>query len=538
MSEILLYKGQQCIAKLNESAKNVLNEMQKLDQNSESTFEDINRIFQEIINVIDKRRQELLNSAKKTREDKRAVLRDQLKLIELEKAKLETECSGFKCQVEVRNVNKQINDLKNKLESIDLLMDPKENCFLRFEHLQNSAIDGIQEYLTDFGSIRTSNTFPSLCIANIGRCSANLKSSATVITYDYNGQKQKYGGDPICVTLTSSQSKSTVPCKINDNRDGTYDIQFVPRLADDFTMEITIFGRPIKNYPLKFSVSEHINPLCIYGCRGWDQYQFTQPTSLAVNDQDGSVYVLDTGNGRIQKLHQNQCSNSPFNFIDYIEGNGLENRAATGIAIRTKSNSLLVTNWRNKDIKEFSYEGKLISKFSHVELREPTCIAVNKSGDIMVADNDLHAVFVFHSNGELNFKITSIKTSAGKVDSFGVIGGVCFHPESENIIIADSRILVFSPSGVFEREINGDTSKVRGQYCGITMDNNDQLLALRSDKNRSVILVIDYLQGVSKYMIDSNDAKLKRPSCVCTTNDDHIIVADLGNDCIKKYRYC
>lgn len=73
MSEILLYKGQQCIGKLNESAQNVLNEMAKLDQNSELAFEDINRTFQEIINVVDQRRQELLNNAKKIREDKRLV---------------------------------------------------------------------------------------------------------------------------------------------------------------------------------------------------------------------------------------------------------------------------------------------------------------------------------------------------------------------------------------------------------------------------------------------------------------------------------
>ena len=539
MSEILLYKGQQCISKLNESAQNVLNEMQKLDQNSELAFEDINRTFQEIINVVDKRRQELLNSAKKTREDKRSVLREQLNAIELEKSKLESECSGFKYQVEVRNISKKINDLKDKLDSINTMLDPKENCFLRFEHLHNSAIDSIQECVNNFGSIRTSNTFPSLCVATVGRCSAHLRSFAYVVTYDYNGQRQKFGGDPLSVTLLHNQSQQSIQCKVNDNRDGTYDIQFVPSMAGTYSMKISIFGRHVQNYPLDFDVSEHINPLCIYGCKGKDQHQFLQPTSLAIDDTEGYVYVLDTGNGRIKKLLQNQCNNSPFRFIDHIEGNGLENRAATGIAYSSQSHSLLVTNWRNRDVKQFSCDGKFIAKFSHADLLEPTCIAVSNSGHIMVADNGSKCIFLFNPNGKLTLKINDNKKTkqADKSHSLGVIGGICFHPTNEDIIVADTRILVYSSNGNFQRELYTDINKNNGHYCGVTIDNNGNVLATRVDKHRSVVQVIDFDSGQLKFVIDSQDAKLKRPSCLATTNDDHAIIVDLGNDCIKKYRY-
>lgn len=533
MSEILLYKGQQCIGKLNESAQNVLNEMQKLDQNSELAFEDINRTFQEIINIVDKRRQELLNNVKKTREDKRSILREQLNTIELEKSKLESECSGFKYQVEVRNISKKINDLKDKLDSINTMLDPKENCFLRFEHLHNSAIDNIQECVNNFGSVRTSNTFPSLCVATVGKCSAHLRSFAYVVTYDYNGQRQKFGGDPISVNLLNTSSGQSIPCKVNDNRDGTYEIQFMPLNSGTYSMKIDIFGRQVKNYPLEFEVSEHINPLCIYGCKGSDQHQFLQPTSLAIDDQDGHVYVLDTGNGRIKKLLQNQCNNSPFRVIGHIEGDGLENRAATGIAHCKQSHSLLVSNWRNRDVKQFSCDGQFIRKFSHPELIEPTCIAVSSTGMIMVSDNGANSVFVFHPDGKLSLKING----KAKQNALGVIGGICFHPVSQDIIVADTRILVYSSStGLFQKELYSE-NKTKGQYCGVTIDNNGNLLATRVDKYRSAIQVIDFDSGNLKFIIDSNDAKLKRPSCLATTNDDHVIIVDLGNDCIKKYRY-
>ena len=536
MSEILLYKAQQCISKLNESAQNVLNEMQKLDQNSELAFEDINRTFQEIINIVDKRRQELLNNAKKIREDKRSVLREQLNAIEIEKSILESESSGFKYQVEVRNISKKINDLKDKLESINTMLDPKENCFLRFEHLHNSAIDNIKECVHNFGSIRTSNTFPSLCAATVGRCSAHLRSFVYVVTYDYNGQRQKFGGDPLSVTLLHNDSQQSIQCKVNDNRDGTYEIQFVPPLSGTYSMKIAIFGRQIKNYPLEIEVSEHINPLCIYGCKGSDQHQFLQPTSLAINDVDGFVYILDTGNGRIKKLLQNQCNNSPFRVINHIEGYGLENRAATGIAYCKQSHTLLVTNWRNKDIKQFSCDGQFIRQFNSTDLLEPTCIAVSNSGQVMVAEHGSNSVTVFHADGQCNFKINNNKTSTQKSIVLGVIGGICFNPANDEIIIADNRILVYSSNGHFLRELYSE-NKTKGYYCGVAVDNNGNLLATRVDKYRSVIHVINYSTGQLQFVIDSNDAKLKRPSCLATTNDDHVIIVDLGNDCIKKYRY-
>lgn len=472
------------------------------------------------------------------------MLREQLNAIENEKSKLETDCSGFKYQVEVRNISKKINDLTDKLDSINTMLDPKENCFLRFEHLHNSAIDSIQKCVNNFGSLRTSNTFPSLCTASVGRSSAHLRSFAYVVTYDYNGQRQKFGGDPLSVTLVHDQSQQSIQWQVNDNRDGTYEVQFVPPLAGTYSMKISIFGRQIKNYPLQFEVSENINPLCIYGCKGSDVHQFLQPTSLAIDDTDGSVYVLDTGNGRIKKLQQNQCTNSPFRLVDHIEGNGLENRAATGIAHCKQSHSLLVTNWRNRDVKRYSCDGQFISKFGHDELLEPTCIAVSNSGQILVADNGSNCLFLFHANGKLNLKINDKKDKTGtavqKWPLLSVIGGICFNPATEDIIVADTRINVFSSTtGLFQRQLYAENGNGKGKahYCGVTMDNKGNVLATRVDKCRNVVQVIDFETGQLKFVIDSNDAKLKRPSCLATTNDDHVIVVDLGNDCIKKYRY-
>ncbi|RZF35364.1 hypothetical protein LSTR_LSTR012571 [Laodelphax striatellus] len=63
------------------------------------------------------------------------------------------------------------------------------------------------------------------------------------------------------------------------------------------------------------------------------------------------------------------------------------------------------------------------------------------------------------------------------------------------------------------------------------------LVASRAEKGRNFIQVFQLCDGQLLSTVDSHDAKLKRPSGLATTADRHVIVVDLGNDCVKKYRY-
>lgn len=107
-----------------------------------------------------------------------------------------------------------------------------------------------------------------------------------------------------------------------------------------------------------------------------------------------------------------------------------------------------------------------------------------------------------------------------------------------NVIIADRRISVFcGRTGKLLRRFESDSKGAIGSYGGLTLDGKGNLLATRMEKTRNCVQIFDYESGQLKYSIDSSDARLKRPSGLATTDDYHVIVVDLGNDCIKKYRY-
>lgn len=71
----------------------------------------------------------------------------------------------------------------------------------------------------------------------------------------------------------------------------------------------------------------------------------------------------------------------------------------------------------------------------------------------------------------------------------------------------------------------------------MSIDPEGRILATRSEKGRNFVQILSVNDANVNGFIDSNESRLKRPSGIAVTQDYHIIVVDLGNDCIKKYRY-
>ena len=128
------------------------------------------------------------------------------------------------------------------------------------------------------------------------------------------------------------------------------------------------------------------------------------------------------------------------------------------------------------------------SGFSHDDLIEPIAVAVNNNDEVLIADNGVGSILVFESCGKLKKKIGRKGKNKGE---FKELSSVCIGPKGE-IIVADTRIVVFSPSGEFLREIGSVSCKdsgARGRYCGVSVDRHGHLLAARMEKTKSYIQV-------------------------------------------------
>ena len=353
--------------------------------------------------------------------------------------------------MEVRNITQRIESLTEKLDAASNLGEPRENAFLTCDFTQNNSLETIQEQLSILGRVRTSTTFPSLCSAKIeGDAIAGIEGTVVLHTVDYHGNQRKTGGDPIeaeLMPVTPDHNTTAVPLEVVDNDDGTYKIKFRAPKSGRYGVKISIFERPIKDSPLFFDVSEHNNPVKVYGSHGSGKDEFIQPVAVTVDESDNSVYVLDTGNSRIKVL------NEELEFVKHITNEGLLGRSCTGITL--SSNGLIVVNWRNKTITEMTRDGETIKTFTYNAFQEPIDVAVDKNyGHILVADNGMNCVFVFDADGKILFQV-------GKKGTFSQISSVTVGPNSE-IVVADSKIQVFSAKGDF-MEVIRDEGK--GMYA-------------------------------------------------------------------------
>lgn len=125
-----------------------------------------------------------------------------------------------------------------------------------------------------------------------------------VETVDYHGHPRNAGGDPIGVELTLADAQSenqTIETEVEDLDNGTYKVCFRPPSASRYALKLSVFERPIKDYPMFFNATEHNEPLRVYGHRGPGKDELHQPVAVAVDD-DGMIYIVDSGNSRIKVI--------------------------------------------------------------------------------------------------------------------------------------------------------------------------------------------------------------------------------------------
>jgi len=531
MSEILIYKANECTAKLNTANDVVLEEMHRLDHSADDSFASVNKLFEEVIDAVEKRRVEVLAEVKAKKDEKRKVLEEQLQIIQKEKLDVDSEVEELQQQVEVRNITKKISDLNCKLDTISQLSEPRENSYIEFCRIHGvSYQEAVKKMLTHVGKVKTSRTFPSLCRANMETAIANLKTKTFVQTIDYHGKIQDFGGDPVTATVTDGKGEQ-VETFIEDKDDGSYEVTFTPKTVGTFCLKVEIFNRPIKDCPLFFEVTEHNPPILSFGSRGLQEKGFVQPCSLTVDSMD-NLYVVDTGNSRIKVLSKN------LDFKNHIFNESLEGRSVTGVCLGSSGDTLVTVNWRTKTVTEMTLDGTTIGGFSHDELIEPIAVAVNSDGDVFVADNGVGSVMVFESCGKLKKKIGE---KGKKPGNFKEMSSVCIC-DNGDLIVGDTRIIVFKSSGEFIREFGGIKTKdasTRGRYCGLALDDSGMLLAARAEKSRSYIQVFNKEDGSIHSHIDSHGSRLKRPTGVSLSqnSDGFAYVVDIGNECVRKYRY-
>jgi len=164
----------------------------------------------------------------------------------------------------------------------------------------------------------------------------------------------------------------------------------------------------------------------LFGERGATPGTFDEPSSIAL-DGDGNLHIVDTWNHRVQKLDR-----SGFPLIYYTPPQGFF--GPRGIAIA--DGKVFVTDTGNHVVHVFDTDGLFAGSLGLGEgdglgeLDSPEGVAVTGDGRVWVVDGGNHRLQIFHQNGAVESEIT--------------VSGWTGRDVQEAYLVADSEAVILS----------------------------------------------------------------------------------------------
>ncbi len=284
--------------------------------------------------------------------------------------------------------------------------------------------------------------------------------------------------------------------------------------------------------------------------------KFKEPRATAIAGT-GNVYVMDTGNSRVEEF---SASGGYLNtFGKEGSGNG-EFKNPYGIAGDSKGN-LWIADTGNNRVQEFNSKNEYHAQFGKEgtgvgQLKEPKGIAVTTGGYVFVVDAGNNRIDKFKENGELvlafgygvsngkeEFQICTTSCQAGLTGSgngeFNGPRGIAVSPSGE-VLVADAfndRVEEFNEKGEYITKF-GSAGKGNGQFeepKGITTDSAGHVWVTDTANDR-----IQELSSSGAYMDTfgakgTSNGQFEEPWGTAITSTGDIYVADVKNDRIEEW---
>jgi DNA-binding beta-propeller fold protein YncE len=240
-----------------------------------------------------------------------------------------------------------------------------------------------------------------------------------------------------------------------------------------------------------------------WGSMGTEPGQFNEPWDVAVA-QDGTVFVADTWNHRIQAFTSTGEFLNAFGSFANVQTDAQAEPGMfwgpRGLAIDAEGN-LYVTDTGNKRVEKFSPEGEFLALWGGGGIvpgsfEEPVGIDIDSQGNFYVADTWNRRIQKFNANFE-------------PLAQWDVVGWDSESVVNKPYLAVDpqGRVFISDPEGyrLIGYDSNGEVLVTWGQYgqdlaslglpVGIEFDGDGNLLVADSDNNRIMKFQVPVIQA-------------------------------------------
>ncbi|KXJ21154.1 E3 ubiquitin-protein ligase TRIM71 [Exaiptasia diaphana] len=473
-----------------ESTRKCLNEVKTmlscLQDEKEGTEKAIQEHAQKLIKTLEHQAEELMLELRNAYEKKEVTLRKEKQHLELMLEQLNGSCHCAEKAIKIGNeleilviqkhLKRKLNDVKNTRKDFNSASFQKI-CYFTKEDSLGAVKDAM-------GRVTVSETCPDLSIAKGEGLVRGQKGSPTsfmITAKTYNNEPCKSGGDPVSVKVQTPNNDIIEP-RIQDEGTGNYSVSFTPSESGNHQVDVEINKQPIRDSPFIVKVSnprdysQITRPSLVFGSLGESKGKLNLPLGVAVNN--GSILIADCHNHRIQIFdsegHFLRC------FGTFGDKAGQLNNPSD-VAVDNEG-IIVVCDKDNHRIQRFNKDGIFLSKFGGLgekpgRFKRPWGVTVNEDNEIVVTDRRNNRIQVFDKNGSHLKTIGCYGHGEGNLNQpyYAVVS------RTGDIYVTDSnnhRVQVFDVNGNYLREFGNDsTSDSQLKYpTGIAFDDEGHVL--------------------------------------------------------------
>jgi len=344
--------------------------------------------------------------------------------------------------------------------------------------------------------------------------------------------------------------------------EGIFQFLIFSELGQQVTLEATLTderGNRSSAARFSFVAGKRLTPqiafLAQWGSFGLEDREFDLPRAVTV-DREGNVYVVDSGNHRVQKfsrdgqllakwggfcdlLVQRQSCVDPDGDGPLEAGDG-QFALPQGIALDNAGN-VYVTDFGNARVQKFDSNGTFLLKWGtrgrgEGQFNQPLGIAVDKEGYVYVSDYGNDRVQKFDGSGKFLLRWGSLGGGEGQ---FHFPRGMALDSRG-NVYVVDSgnhRVQKFSSMGTFLGKW-GIPGTQEGQFFlpfGIAVDLSDNVYVADALNHR-----IQKFDTAGNYRLQwgslgQAEGLFNNPTGIAIDGDGNIYVADSLNNRLQKF---
>ena len=340
--------------------------------------------------------------------------------------------------------------------------------------------------------------------------------SFKVFTRDHSGSQCVFGGENVRAVLTPTTCGAPVLGEVEDNRDGTYRVEFKYVPSNQSELVVTVNGDRIKGSPVKVEIEY---PTTIKQIIKDPKKKNRRFRALSFT-KGGLLLATDGKNKNICVFNENG---------EFVEAFKVKSGGDHMHGITELSDGNIAVSLSDKNrIAVYTPGGEFIRDFGSDRLKTPCGIAVNNEGQLFVAENSGNRLSVYSEDGRFQSRFGSKGSKPGE---FNHPEQVCIAQDGL-VYVSDcynNRIQVFKQDGHFVHQFGND---VLSAPTGLALPKDGHVVAVTSSQWHTNKLII--FTKSEKCVLESSDLGLYYPYGVAVNGRGIIYIADPDNHRIVK----